>query len=265
MGEIGDSISDAQHEAMVRADAGPETPFLIAHFQAARADILQKVQLRDRYVYFCGVSSGLVVYFAMTNNVPGILFLVPVIIWICALMFAQVEHIIGAQTWYLKTEYTDELKRLFGRNLPHWDSSYAATQFHAASAFRLRYAGVGSIFLIGSWAALAIRIHESPERFRFLSDTSNWFQGMLFHALALSDNPFLRAIQLTGVFLKNLWTNLFANYGVFPVLEVLVFVFAPIFAYGVIRGAAYRRAKRFAAYQDDKDAKAQERKLFVNG
>lgn len=250
------ALSDDQH---------PESQVLIAHFKAAREDILQKVQLRDRYVYFCGVSSGLIAYFAMTNEIQGILLLIPVIVWVCALMFAQVEHIIGAQTWYLKTEYTDELQRLFGRSIPHWDSSFAASQFHAANAFRLRYAGVGSIFLIGSWAALAIRVTQNPDRFRFISEPTLWFKGMLTHEWELSQNTFLKTLQLGGVFFKNLWTNLFVNYGIIPVMEVLVFVLVPVISYNLIRGAAARRAKRFAKFQADRSARDQDRKLFIHG
>lgn len=247
---------------MADQDRMPETQILIAHFQAAREDVLQKVQLRDRYVYFCGVSSGLIAYFGMTTETHGILLLIPAIIWVCALLFTQVEHIIGAETWYLKTEYTDELKHLFGRHIPHWDCSFAASQFHAANAFQLRYAGVGSIFLIGSWAALVIRITGEPDKFQFLSKPSSWFSNMLQNSWILSENPILRFLQYVGVFFKNLWGNLFNQYGILPVMEVLIFLFVPVLSYLMIKRAAARRSKRFATYQADKAAHEQPEKLF---
>jgi hypothetical protein len=129
---------------------------LVAYYQCARAEIVQRVTNRDAAMPLFLVASGAVfgVAFGSANQV-GLLYLIPAFGLGVSLVYSQHDHVIGAISRYLATEFQEQVKAL-PLELPpiQWDLSVERRGLK--SGFRLRIATVTTLVTLPQAVAVTV-------------------------------------------------------------------------------------------------------------
>ena len=138
--------------------ASDRAAILVAHYQAARDDIREKTAKRDQYVQLWATGVVVVFGFAATQpKISWVFIVVPFITLITSIFYASSDLAAGLVSRWLSTSYEEEMKKLLGVIVKHWDSAAISSQerFEAAG---LRYAALAVIFLISIAAAFFARL-----------------------------------------------------------------------------------------------------------
>ncbi len=128
---------------------------LVAHYDAVRSEIIERIRLRDQYlVYFAAISAAAFGVFIKDPSWWGLLLTVPVLAFLTGMLYAHTDIIIGDLGIWLRTEYTKSLDRLIECNnadlsLSHWDGSETNLHLFFSASFSLRYYSI-CIFLFFS-------------------------------------------------------------------------------------------------------------------
>ena len=139
---------------------------LVTYYQCARAEIVQRVANRDASVPLFLVVSGAVFSVALgTTNQVGLLYVIPAFGLGVSLIYSQHDHVIGAISRYLATEYQEQVKALplQGAAPIQWDLSIERRGLK--SGFRLRIATVTVLVTLPQAVAVTLadlRLGLSP-------------------------------------------------------------------------------------------------------
>jgi hypothetical protein len=134
-----------------------EVSVLIAHYEQTRENIMFFVRARDQYIYYAVTAIALIYSFALTNeDHVRILFTVSIISAVSAILYAQAEMTIGVLCLWLKTEYSDKLREIFGQDVPHWDASNISQHFFSPIVFGRRSVALAVLYGATNLGALYI-------------------------------------------------------------------------------------------------------------
>jgi hypothetical protein len=130
---------------------------LITYYQCARAEIIQRVTNRDAYISLFLAAIGAVFSVALARpDQVGLLYVIPAFGLGMSLIYSQHDHMIGAISRFLATEYQDQVQALpiDGAALVHWDLS--AERRGLKSGFRIRIATVTVLVTLPQAVAVAV-------------------------------------------------------------------------------------------------------------
>lgn len=156
---VGDVLAD-QHEAARRSGAAGRD-IIVAHYDAVRAEILQRQRKREQYVMLYG--TGISVIAGVVAGDPtrwGLLGAVPFLAASVAALYANNDIAIAALGRWLRGSYEALLREYeerhgLGYALAQWDASTELDEFHHTGR-ALRYFSMAVIFALpGAAAALA--------------------------------------------------------------------------------------------------------------
>lgn len=94
------------------------------------------MRTRDQYIYFSLAAIGFVLTFALANTQHiELLFTIPIISAVAAVPYTSAEMTIGLMCLWLKTDYSDQIRRTLGRDVAHWDGAELSPVFFSPRVF----------------------------------------------------------------------------------------------------------------------------------
>lgn len=132
------------------------------HYNAVRADIIEKNRARDRTVeLWITLVAATYAFASLNQDGTWVLLFVPFLTMVAAIMHGFHDLMIAAQSHWLASRYQNAVTQALGVETTQWDANIIRDQ-RIIVALGFRYVALALLFFIASWGTFCIRYYFLP-------------------------------------------------------------------------------------------------------